>query len=269
METYNGPERNFGYVMSAKKVKKQLLQAISDAPLKRQEINKRQHTIHEFMLSNSESLAEPNFQQISTADLGLLFHVTDEQFFNGQVGRACESLSGPLKFRLSRRMTTSGGMTTMRSGRVPDFEIAIATTPLFQTFQNERPSRVGGRICKSRLEALQRIMEHEMIHLAEMLIWNDSNCAARRFKGIAKSYFGHTESNHQLLTPRDVAKRKYQIRAGDYVAFQCEGRTMKGFVNRITKRATILVNDANGTMYTDGKRYAKYYVPIAQLKKVA
>lgn len=256
--------------MSAKKVKNQLLHAISEAPLRRREINKRQRTIHEFMLSNSELIEEPNFRQISTADLGLLFQVTDEQFFGGEVGRACESLSSPLKFRLSKRMTTSGGMTTMqRNGRSADFEIAVGTTPLFQTFQNERPSRVGGRVCKSRLEALQRIMEHEMIHLAEMLIWSDSNCAARRFKGIAKNYFGHTESNHQLLTPRDVAKRKYSIKAGDYVAFRAEGRLLKGFVNRITKRATILVDDNKGTMYTDGKRYLKYYVPIGQLKKVA
>ena len=51
------------------------------------------------------------------------------------------------------------------------FEIAIGTTPLFHTFRENQPSFVGGRKCHNRLDALQRIMEHEMIHLTEMLIW--------------------------------------------------------------------------------------------------
>jgi hypothetical protein len=35
-----------------------------------------------------------------------------------------------------------------------------------------------------------------------------------------------------------------------------------GLVNRITKRATVLVEDAEGQKYSDGLRYKTYYVPI-------
>jgi hypothetical protein len=40
-------------------------------------------------------------------------------------------------------------------------------------------------------------------------------------------------------------------------------------VNRITRRATILVEDSRGERFSDGKRYLKYYVPIHQLRPIA
>jgi hypothetical protein len=44
-----------------------------------------------------------------------------------------------------------------------------------------------------------------------------------------------------------------------------EGRRLTGRVNRITKRATVLVEDSEGQKYSDGLRYKTYYVPIADL----
>ncbi len=248
----------------------QLAKILTDR-LDRSEQIRRQRIVHEFILRNSDSIRKPNFEFVSNTDLGLLFQVIDEQFFRGKLGQTCETTARPLRFRLSRRMTTSGGMTTMQqvAHNSRDFEIAIATTPLFQSFQGNESRKVGGRTCHNRLEALQRIMEHEMIHLAEMLVWDDSNCSGQRFKAISHRFFGHTESNHQLLTPRDVAKTKYKIHTGDQVAFNVNGRTMRGLVNRITKRATVLVVDKRGTLYTDGRRYLKFYVPVSQLEKVA
>ena len=164
--------------------------------------------VYQHVIGNSESITKPNFTSISPTDLGLLFQINDELFFNGMVGRCCEQKAErPLSFRLSTRMTNAGGTTTMfRSGsrRKPKFEyeIAIATTPLFGTFSKQTgvgSSVVGGLPCHDRLQALQRIMEHEMIHLIEMLIWDDSNCQAGPFKQIVNRFFGHTESNHQLL----------------------------------------------------------------------
>ncbi|MEM7453683.1 MAG: hypothetical protein AAF456_04935 [Planctomycetota bacterium] len=230
-----------------------------------------QDAVAGFVLRNATSIDKANFSRICPTDLGLLFHIIDEHSFEGALSAACEvKAQRPLSFRLSKRMTSSGGMTTMTSdGNRRDFEIAIATTPLFQTFQTEETIKVGGCPCRNRLEALQRIMEHEMIHLAEMLIWDDSNCAAGRFRGIASRLFGHTESNHQLMTPRDVARSRYRIRPGDMVRFRADGRLRTGFVNRITKRATVLVDDPKGVMYTDGRKYLKYYVPIEKLTRAA
>ena len=108
-----------------------------------------------------------------------------------------------------------------------------------------------------------------MIHLIEMLIWKNSSCSARRFQNIARRFFSHKQSTHQLITPSDTAAAKFQISTGDWVCFQVNGYPMTGLVNRITKRATVLVPSKNGTRYDDGKRYNKYYVPIEKLSKAA
>lgn len=231
-----------------------------------------QRSIYDFVLRNSANLRSPQFKKISSADLGLLFQITDEQIFDGLLGQLCEHSSGkPLSFRLSTRMTTCGGMTTMqrenRRGALPEFEIAIATSPLFDTFKVDAAAKVGGVTCHNRLQALQRIMEHEMLHLAELLLFADSNCNGSQFKRYARQHFGHTESNHRLLTPSDFARKKLGIATGDIVRFEVGGKSLTGIVNRITKRATVLVADSKGTKYTDGKRYSKFYVPLNMLRR--
>jgi hypothetical protein len=50
------------------------------------------------------------------------------------------------------------------------------------------------------------------------------------------------------------------------VTFLFEGRPLTGRVNRLTKRATVLVEDPEGERFSDGRRYRKYYVPILHLK---
>ena len=169
-------------------------------------------------------------------------------------------------------MTSSGGMTTMQRPincpRAPrEFEIAIATTPLFESFRDGDQPMVGGLPCRDRLQALQRIMEHEMVHLIEMLLWDDSNCSATPFKRTVRNFFGHLESNHRLLTPSDVARKKLGLSSGDHVRFSSNGRYLEGYLHRVTKRATVLVPDAKGVPYDDGQRYQKYYVPLARLRR--
>lgn len=231
------------------------------------------NAIYRFMLTNSRSVHVGNFSDICSSDLGLLFQITDEQFFDGEVGRLCESLAHrPLAFRLSTRMTSAGGMTTMQTSRrrknpTREFEIAIATTPLFSSFRDQSSIAVGGIPCRDRLEALQRIMEHEIVHLIEMMLWNTSSCSANPFRNIVSRFFGHTASNHQLLAPRDIARERLGITPGDKVTFQLDGQQVMGHVNRITKRATILVRSPRGTLYDDGRKYQKYYVPLNRLRR--
>ena len=258
-----------------------LLNQIRHGSLTEAQRSGRTDDIFRYVLANSESITRPNFTTVSDADLGLLFQITDELFFGGSVGQLCEQKAdAPLVFRLSTRMTNSGGTTTMhRSGsrRSPklEFEIAIATTPLFATFPSQRSdhpaalSDVGGVPCRNRLEALQRIMEHEMVHLIEMLLWDDSNCSGKPFKSIVYRFFGHTASNHRLLTPADVARRQWGIQPGDRVSFDFQGRSLRGWVNRITKRASVLVADPSGVLHSDGRVYKTFYVPLHRLKKAA
>jgi hypothetical protein len=115
---------------------------------------------------------------------------------------------------------------------------------------------------------MQRVVEHEMIHLCEMLVWIQSDCSARRFQGISHRLFKHTEHRHELVTPQERAVREFDIRPGTRVEFEANGMRLCGIVNRITTRATVLVPDSAGPRYNDGHHYAKYYVPIQRLHRL-
>ena len=96
-----------------------------------------------------------------------------------------------------------------------------------------------------------------MTHLVEMLIWVKSSCSAHRFQSIANRFFGHTEHQHQLITPRERAFTKFGIKTGDRVSFRIDGQHHVGFVNRITKRATVLVEDKHGEPFFGRKTLHK------------
>ena len=83
---------------------------------------------------------------------------------------------------------------------------------------------------------------------------------------IANRFFGHTDHHHQLITPRERAFTEFGIRPGARVSFRFDGQHHIGVVNRITKRATVLVEDKRGERYSDGKRYTKFYVPVSLLE---
>ena len=147
------------------------------------------------------------------------------------------------------------------------FEIAVSTTLLLETFRDGQHSVVVcGIECGDRLAALQRLFEHEMVHLIELLVWHKSRCGAPRFGSIASRSFAHTDYRHQILTRAEQVLEKRGIRQGDGLAFCRGGREYVGRVNRVTRRATVLADDDAGTRYSDGRRYAKFYVPVEMLK---
>lgn len=252
----------------------EMLTLVATKRLSPEEIAAKHGQIYETVLGESVFLDGGNFTTIHPDDIERLFDLYDGLFFDG----GCRQLLGdaPLGFRLSKRMTQAGGKATRRAyrdrfgGKVRmEYEIAVATTLLFQTFQEDHRAVVmSGIECRDRLEALQRVMEHEMTHLVELLIWEDSSCSASRFQSIANRFFGHTDHRHQLITPREHAFTKFGVKLGDRVSFRMDGRHYVGLVNRITKRATVLVEDGRGQPYSDGKRYRKFYVPVRMLKTV-
>ncbi len=238
-----------------------------------EEIQARALTIYEALLAGSRHLGSGDFRRIAPEDLSRLFRLYDDTFFAGHLKRALEGPGGgPLFLRLSQRMTRAGGRTTVyrrrgREGELREFEIAVSTTLLFQTFHDvHRTVTVVGLECHDRLDALLRIFEHELIHLCEFLAWGASSCERPRFHDLAARLFGHRGFTHELVTARERALARHGVRLGDRVAFRWEGRRLTGFINRITKRATVLVESADGARYDDGHHYRKYYVPLDELE---
>jgi hypothetical protein len=231
---------------------------------------RRQSLVLQQTLALSTTLDSPNFRRLAVADLQRMSLLIDEQFFNGRLLPLARREG--LQFQLSRRMTKTAGKTTMYRATATNsrrFEVALSTTLLFQTFLDiHRPILVTGLPCKTRLEAMQRIVEHELLHLLELMVWNQSACHRRKFQSMASGLFGHRSHQHELITQAERAVGRYGVRLGDRVAFQCGGQRLVGTVNRITRRATVLVQDPSGEPFNDGQRYRRYYVPLADLQPV-
>jgi len=249
----------------------ELLRIVESTTLDTETISRRTTQIHATVLSKSKYLHIPNFTTIHPDDLALLFAEYDVQFFGGLVKETLGTT--PLRFRLSKRMTSSGGKTArytdMSTGRAW-YEISASATMLFGCFTGEdhRPITTSGITCRDRLDALQRVMEHEVVHLIEMLLWGKSSCSQPRFHSITLRFFGHTQSRHDLITPKEKALVRFGVRPGVKVRFRFDGVEHSGVVNRINKRATVLVEDQRGERYSNGRHYRKFYVPIQMLETV-
>jgi hypothetical protein len=241
------------------------------------EVAEKTRGVYQDFLRQSPRVHGGDFAHLVAPDLALLFDLYDGRFFEHGLSRLLADNGNPLTFRMSRRLTRTAGTTTRfpprrnRAGMPPmpaRYEIAISAMLLSQTFgEVQRPVRVNGLLCRDRVEALQRVFEHELLHLLEMLLWSKSSCSAPQYKALAWSYFGHTETKHDLITQRERASHHFGIRIGDRVAFVFDGVRHVGVVNRITQRATVLVENAKGAAYTNGKRYQKFYIPLGQLEK--
>ncbi len=239
------------------------------------DIEQRRQAIYRELLKASKDLDKGNFDAIHDNDLQRLFDLYDRYFFDGHINRLIEGIPPLLTFRLSRRMTRAAGHTAFRRYQTADgewldhYEIVVAIDLLFDNFDdNHRTIRMSGEVCKDRLSALQRIMEHEMVHLLEFLVWGKSSCSRERFQGIVRRFFGHRIFTHDLITVGERASVRHGIRPGSRVRFVLDGKTLEGMVNRITRRATVLVEDENGKRYSDGRCYRKYYVPLPLLEVV-
>ncbi|MEW6524939.1 MAG: SprT-like domain-containing protein [Bacillota bacterium] len=208
---------------------------------------------------------------LASADLRLLFDLYDNAVFQGTLGR---QVGGRLGFSLSTRMTKSAGQLIFprNLASLPPgeqwFEFRIGID-LFSSYQaTDRPQVVNGIPAVDALEALQIVFEHELCHLIELVSFGKTSCHGRRFKAMARSIFGHTGTRHQLPTRRELAETQLGLKVGDQVWFSHHRTQVHGVIDRIHKRATVMVPDPGGD-HRDGQgsRYRKWYVPLHLLKK--
>lgn len=230
-------------------------------------------------MSSSRHVRSPDFRAISADDLAQLFALYDEHFFGGMLGRLVrERGHGALTFRLAPRARRAGGSTIRvtrphpqlgRSSPIHSYQITLSSSLLFMSFNDaSRPVVVCGDACSSRLDAALRIFEHELIHLNELLLTGRSSCKGTPFHEAARRVFAHRGWTHGLVLPEERALLDHGLRVGDRVSFGFRGETLLGRVNRIHRRATVLVERADGERYSDGKRYARFYVPLSALEKL-
>lgn len=224
------------------------------------------------LMKESVNIKGTKIVKIADSDLEIMFRYYDQIFFDGWFR---DNFKGKFRFALSRRMTRSAGITECPKnigtvkGELITIQIRLGVNLFFQYDSLEGSKSVCGIDTCNSLEALQIVFEHEMCHALEFIIYNSSNCRARRFQEIANNLFGHTKSHHKLPTNRQIASQKLGINIGDKVNFIHDGKRVGGVVSGINRRATVMVRNIGGHFVDRvGNRYIKYYVPIDCVEKV-
>lgn len=207
----------------------------------------------------------------SSQDVKNLFYLYDQYYFSYFFSSA---FLPDLRFSLSNRMTRTAGkiITPKNLSQLPEdkksFEIRMSGYFLsnYDQFKGER--KVNGIVTTDAVQAFQLVLEHEICHLIEFVEFGTSNCKKKRFKDLAYRLFGHTETYHELSIAKRQLEKQNQFQAGDKIYFYYHNKKKEGIIQRITKRATVMVKDSKGR-YMDFKknRYTKYYVPLDWLYK--
>ncbi len=233
------------------------------------EIKRKREQVRSFLLQRSTVIKGVDLAQLSSNDLELMFELYDQVFIEGWIQR---NYSGRMQFSISRKMTNSAGKTVClrNDSSKPDstvIEVRISQQILSNYGMVEGADMVGGIKTGSRLEALQLIFEHELIHVIEFICFGESSCKQSRFKTMADNLFGHKENYHQLPTNKQIAQQRLGLSPGSAVAFPYQDRKLEGILCSIRKRASVMVSDKNGR-YCDkeGQRYSKYLVPLQLLE---
>lgn len=233
------------------------------------QIDQKRTLVSRLFMEESVNIKTQDIKVISPMDVELLFSLYDRVFFDLWFR---DGFRGRFKFSLSKRMTKSAGMTicpkNIKNMKTEDavIEIKIAPDIILSHGTLDGSHKVGGIQTKNSLEALQLVMEHEIIHVIEFVTYGRSSCKGKRFKTMAHDIFGHTESTHSLPTPSRIAYEDIGIRIGSTVTFPFEGECLSGIVSNVNKRATVMVRDNKGIWQdTKGRSYSKYYVPLSKL----
>ena len=212
-------------------------------------------------------------------ELARLFAIYDERCFAGFLTRRLDALGcGAPIFRFTGRLTSSAGRTQRIGWDIPTedggvarlttYRIDVSIPLLMDSFRGpaHREIDVCGLPCADTFDALQRILEHELIHLIEFLGYDRTDCKGANFHFLASRIFGHTVMVHGLVTPRERALVELGIRAGDRVAFEHQGVRRVGWVERIRRRATVRV-PAPCPTGSGNLQYDKFFVPLSMLTR--
>lgn len=224
-------------------------------------LQKVQSAFHEYL---KENLNHDN-AILSFPVINQLLFLYDSIYFNKYLVK-----NSVIALDISRRMTRAAGLTKFNK-KTKHFEIVFSVPLLLHAFkENEgRAFEVNGLLCNTPSEALMRVMEHELVHVLEFILKGNSSCSKRDFRVISYNLFGHTQTKHAISNEPISTVKKSDYKIGQTVSFEYDGHLYTGIINRITKRATVLVKSPKG-IYKDeaGIRYAKYYVPLTLLKKI-
>jgi hypothetical protein len=146
------------------------------------------------------SLVNRDLEGFNVNDLTKLFDLYNTYFFNDSLPKTT--------LDISNRFTVKAGQCAISRNSVECKYAITISKKLFErlNLEENQVTKSGGLVCKSRLNCLQLVLEHELIHLIMGFYYPNRKQLDDKiysshgllFKSLVKNYFGQTESTHQI-----------------------------------------------------------------------
>jgi len=200
------------------------------------DIIRRRRWVNQKVMASHGSNLTPDLLQA-------LYEAYDYMFFGRTLSEALKKRKHTLNFAVGPGMTKTAGFCKYKSR---ECEIIIELSgPIVRGLfgKGEKTHVMGGLSCGDRLECIQLIFEHELVHALINAFCNEVMLAKpgekkrpvkhpKLFKDIALHLFGHTEFSHDLLSGsgEEVAERKLKaevikgkLKKGDRILIRFRG----------------------------------------------
>ena len=236
------------------------------------DIRNRRKYIHDELTENHNFAA--NFSSFTAKNLNDMFQLYDDIFFGGQIAQKLRDTNSQLSFKVTKggKAKTAGWCQTRKGyGTSKCFITMSFPMGLYgKMFTKEEKSlHANGIFCVDRLNCLQVVFEHELMHALMDLYGYTNKISKGRgkaiysahgylFKCMVKSYFGHTDIKHNLLGEDATHMiKKSDIRKGMEVSFAGRGMKYIGIVEKLNPK-TVVITVTMPKIHTGKKMMVPY-----------
>lgn len=199
-------------------------------------------------ISRTDISVRQNLKTFNVSDLTKLFDLYNLYFFNNSLPET--------KLDISNRLTvTAGTCEISRTSGKCVYNITMSRSLFTKlNLESNQATKSGGLVCRSRLNCLQLVLEHEIIHLICGHYYPNRKDLNEKiysghgllFKNLVRNYFGQTESTHQIGniiydgSDNERTLSKEEIKIGQIISIIDKKGIKKGvIVNIYTKNVGI------------------------------
>lgn len=209
------------------------------------------------------------FQLVTPNLIAMLISEYDNLFFSGIINRKLEENDLGILAIASKSLTKTAGTASRKK---KDLIVKISATIMNNITKDNAENLFGNKdeSVKTRLNALMEIVEHELIHILQMLDKN-FNCLANHhgewFKKYSKQIFFHTKCTHMLIEEDPFIEKsdlkKEDLKLGDNVSFITKNKD-KTFCKN--KGKIIKLNPKKAKVFVDiGLSYSVSYAYLTKM----
>lgn len=140
-----------------------------------------------------------NVSEMTNEDLCGIFNMYDELCFDGDIKAQLGDFKYTLKFEKSGTETFNTQGICARGKCAYTITIPVE---FFKGIESGKVTNVAGHECRDQLECLQRVIEHELVHLVIFVFCRDDFISGEHgelFMKLVKDLFGHTDHRHYIF----------------------------------------------------------------------